>query len=417
MKVFKFGGASVKDADGVRNVAKVLENFKDEELMLVVSAMGKTTNALEQVVNAFYNQTEDLTHSLTYVYDFHMKIIEKLFKEPTHPIYNEVAILCNKLNIMTDHKPTKDYDFIYDQLVSVGELLSTKIVAAYLNEVGIETEWLDARRLVKTDSTYRDAQVNWTETVRRIKKAYKPNVLQITQGFIGSDEDSEPTTLGREGSDYSAAILAYALNADEVVIWKDVPGVLNGDPRHFSDTKLLPEISYYEAIELAYYGASVIHPKTIQPLQRKKITLSVKSFLDINKPGTKVFEAADMTLIPPCFILKPNQVLITIAAKDFSFIVEDNLSEIFGLFSDMGIKVNLTQNSAISTSFCVDNAPMRLPKLITELQKKYNVKYNDEGLSLYTIRHYTPETEEQVLEGKKLFLEQKSRHTVQLVLK
>ena len=411
MRVYKFGGTSVQDAEGVRNVANILQQESNTNLMIVVSAMGKTTNALEQVVNDYYSGGAP---SLEGVKKFHLDILDALF-EADDAIYNEVNNLFVEIEWVIEDTPTATYAYEYDQIVSVGELLSTKIVSAYLNKCGFTNRWLDARDIIRTDNRHRNARVDWELTEELIQKEQTKGFPLLTQGFIGCTSENFTTTLGREGSDFTAAILAHATLADEVVIWKDVPGVLNADPRFFEDAQKLESLSYAEAIELAYFGAKVIHPKTIQPLKDKKIPLHVRSFIDASVEGTLVSEGAEIKPFLPSFIVKENQVLLSISAQDLSFIVEDHLSHVFSLFSKRGVRVNVMQNSAVSFSVCVDDDVQKLPALIQDLKKEYQVLYND-GLSLYTIRHYDEDSIQKVLNGKELILEQKSRHTVQLVV-
>lgn len=412
MRVYKFGGASVKDAEGIRNVARILQTESDVDLMIVISAMGKTTNTLEAVVNAYYNGEKP---SLDSVRQFHFEIMNELF-DSNHSIYDEVSNLFVEIEWAIEDAPTSTYAYEYDQIASVGELLSTKIVSAYLDECGFTNRWLDARDIIRTDNTYRNARVDWELTESLIQKEISKGLPVLTQGFIGCTSENFTTTLGREGSDFTAAILAHATQAEEVVIWKDVPGVLNADPRFFEDAQKLESLSYAEAIELAYFGAKVIHPKTIQPLKDKKIPLRVRSFIKSDQEGTVVSESAEIKPFLPSFIVKENQVLLSISAQDLSFIVEDHLSHIFSLFSNFGVRVNVMQNSAVSFSVCVDDDVQKTPGLIEALKKEYQVLYND-GLTLYTIRHYDDDSMTKVLEGKTLLLEQKSRHTIQLVVK
>ena len=411
MRVYKFGGASVKDAAGVRNVLSILQAESDVNLMIVISAMGKTTNALEAIVNAYYSGD---TPSLDSVKQYHFDIMNQLF-ERNHPIYDEVNNLFVEIEWVIEDAPTSTYAYEYDQIVSVGELLSTTIISAYLNECGFTNRWLDARDIIRTDNTHRNARVDWELTESMIQKEVSKGFPVLTQGFIGCTSENFTTTLGREGSDFTAAILAHAAQAKEVVIWKDVPGILNADPRFFEDAQKLESLSYAEAIELAYFGAKVIHPKTIQPLKDKKIPLRVRSFVDGTTDGTVVSEGAEIKPFLPSFIVKENQVLLSISAQDLSFIVEDHLSHIFLLFSEYGVRVNVMQNSAVSFSVCVDNDAQKVPALIDALKKEYQVLYNDD-LTLYTIRHYNDDSMAKVLKGKTLLLEQKSRHTVQLVV-
>ncbi|MBT8319334.1 MAG: aspartate kinase [Gramella sp.] len=413
MKVYKFGGASVKDAEGVKNLIKVLNETGSENKLIVVSAMGKTTNALEVVVKD-YLQTTHIPSSLQEVKEYHRSILEELFPDVSSPVYFKTEALFTELENFLQHNRSHNYDFVYDQIVSYGELVSTTIICEYLNSQHIDATWLDARNFIKTDSTYRDAQVNWSRTQELIQKRVNPNTLNITQGFIGSDPNNFTTTLGREGSDYSAAILAYCLNAENVTIWKDVPGVLNADPRYFQKAELLNQISYEEAIELAFFGASVIHPKTLQPLQRKEIPLFVRSFLNPKGEGTAVTKGKAIFPEVPCFIVKKDQVLLSLSSLDFSFMVEENISDIFRLFHQYQMKVDLIQNSAISFRVCVDNKFNQLEKLIQHLKARFKVDYKT-GVSLYTIRHFNEEAITSLEKDKNILLKQLTQNTIQLV--
>ena len=413
MKVFKFGGASVKDAEGVKNVLRVLQNSGEREKLVVISAMGKTTNALEQVVNQ-YLKTGSYNDTLQPVKEYHEEILNGLFEKNEVAVYEKLKQFFREMENFLQHNRSSMYDFVYDQVVIYGELLSTTIVSTYLEKNGIPNKWLDARSCVRTDSTYRDAQVKWDETQEQILSRVRKDELSITQGFIGADENNFSTTLGREGSDYSAGIFAYCLNADSVTIWKDVPGVLNADPRVFQNPKLLEQISYEEAIELAFYGASVIHPKTLQPLQRKEIPLYVRSFVNLSAEGTAVRKGQPILPKIPCFIVKKNQVLISLSSLDFSFIMEENISYIFSLFHKFQIKVDLIQNSAISFSVCVDNKFNNLEKLINQLKATFRVTYNT-GVALYTIRHFDEAAIKELEKEKKILLKQITRETVQIV--
>lgn len=416
MRVFKFGGASVKDADAVKNVVNVLQEVGYHDTLVVISAMGKTTNAMEKVVESYFNDKDELTASIQEVIDYHHGILSDLFQNTNHPVYAKVKVLFEEVKGFLAWNKSPKYAFVYDQVVCYGELLSTTIVSAYLNKIGISNEWLDVRTLIKTDNTNRDAQVNWERTQQEVVSRVDVSKLNITQGFLGSDDNNFTTTLGREGSDYSAAILAYCLNAESVTIWKDVPGVLNADPRNFENAQLLDKISYREAIELAFYGASVIHPKTLQPLQRKEIPLKVKSFVNPKDKGTTVGKGNGIEPKVPCFIVKKNQVLLKLSSLDFSFIVEDNISEIFKLFHDHRLKVDLIQNSAISFSVCLDNKFRGLPPLLDELKRKFKVVCH-EDVSLYTIRHFNDESVKSLQNGKSVLVEQRGKETVQLVVK
>ncbi len=419
MKVFKFGGASVKDAEAVKNAGEILNQFKGEELIVVISAMGKTTNGLEKVVNACYHKTGEALLILEEIKSFHEKIMETLFSDNKHEVYQKVNNLFVEIEWVIEDVP-RGYDFIYDQIVCFGELISTTIVSAWLNENSICNNWLDIRDCLLTDNNYREAKVNWQQSEalfnEKIPALLKTHSIVITQGFIGNTSENFNTTLGREGSDYSAAIIGHLMNVESVTIWKDVPGVLNADPKYFNDAQKLDQLSYLDAIELAYYGASVIHPKTIKPLENKNIPLHVRSFLQSSAKGTTIGKDLQTKPLVPSFIFKTDQVLISISAKDFSFIAEENLSAIFGTFAEIGIKLNLMQNSAISFSVCIDNDPFKIPQLIERLKEDYRVRYNSD-LQLYTIRHYYPSTIETLSTGREILLEQRSRNTAQLVMK
>ena len=421
MKVFKFGGASVKNAEAVKNVGKVINLF-DDDLVVVVSAMDKTTNALEKVVESYMNKVGDSFYHLDKVKAFHYSIMDELFKDKNHAIYEEIHNAFVEIEWELEEEPTRSYDYVYDQIVSVGEVISTKIISAYLNLLGIQNKWVDVRNIIQTDNTHRDAKVNWELTENLVKKELHWSIdktsktVFVTQGFIGSSSENFTTTLGREGSDFTAGILAYCLNAESVTIWKDVPGMLNADPKWFNETQQLKNISYHEAVELAYYGASVIHPKTIKPLQNKNIPLFVKSFVKPTSEGTVINNNSTHDESISSFIIKKNQVLISIESKDYSFIIENNLSQIFGIFSNNGVKINLMQNSAISFSVVVDHNPQKMPQLINELKPFYKVLYN-ENLDLVTIRHYNQTAIDKVVDGKIVLLEQKSRNTIRMVLK
>lgn len=416
MKVYKFGGASVKDADNVKNVSHVLQTVGYTDSLLIASAMGKTTNALEVVVHNYFQNQRELSAAIQVVKDYHFQIINELFDNKEHAVYQAIDDHFEALTSFLGNNKSPNYNFVYDQIVSYGELLSTTILHFYLELCQIKNTWIDARNLIKTDTTYRDANVQWEVTCSHITQAIDKKELYITQGFIGSDYNGFSTTLGREGSDYSAAIFAYALNAESVTIWKDVPGVLNADPRYFDETTLLEQISYQEAIELAFYGASVIHPKTLQPLRQKEIPLYVKSFLNPTLPGTSVSKGADLRPAISCFIVKKNQLLISLSSKDFSFIMEQNISDIFKLFCEYNIKVNVIQNSAISFSVCVEDKFNHFEELRQKLNDQYRVSYN-ENVSLYTIRHFDEVSADRVLKDKTLLLKQVNRETMQMVTK
>jgi aspartate kinase len=416
MRIFKFGGASVKDADGIKNVFSVLEKVGHEDTLLVISAMGKTTNALELVIKNYFEKSNELHSSLQEVKKYHYQILMDLFEDEEHDVYFAVNSLFADLEYFIRSNKSPNYNFVYDQVVSYGELISTTIVSHYFAQAGLKNNWIDVRNFIKTDNTYRDANVDWEKTQQLISKGVKKKALNITQGFLGSDENNFTTTLGREGSDYTAAIFAYCLNAESVTIWKDVPGVMNADPRYFENAILLNQISYREAIELAFYGATVIHPKTLQPLQRKEIPLHVKSFINPLLPGTSVSKGKDLEPQTPCYIVKRDQLLISLSSIDFSFIMEENISEIFALFHQYKMKVSLIQNSAISFSVCVEDKFGNFNDLKNILAKKFKVAYN-ENVSLYTIRHFNKEAAEMVEKGKTVLLKQISRETLQVVTK
>ncbi len=416
MRIFKFGGASVKDADGVKNVWQVLQQVGHEDVLVVISAMGKTTNAFEVVIKNYFDKSNELQSSLQEVKKYHNQILLELFEDEKNTAFAAVNTLFSELDHFLKTNKSPNYNFVYDQVVSFGELISTTIVSHYFNHKGLKNNWLDVRNFIKTDANYRDANVDWEQTQKLISKGVKRKTLHITQGFLGSDGNSFTTTLGREGSDYTAAIFAYCLSAESVTIWKDVPGVLNADPRYFENAVLLNQISYREAIELAFYGATVIHPKTLQPLQRKEIPLFVKSFLNPLLPGTSVSKGEDLQPKTSCFIVKKNQLLISLSSIDFSFIMEENISEIFLLLHQFKMKVSLIQNSAISFSVCVEDKFGNFNELKAILAKKFKVSYN-ENVSLYTIRHFTNEAAEMVGKDKTVLVKQISRETMQLVTK
>lgn len=416
MRIFKFGGASVKDAEGIKNVFSVLEKVGHEDTLLVISAMGKTTNALELVIKNYFEKSNELHSSLQEVKKYHYQILMDLFEDEEHDVYFAVNSLFADLEYFIRSNKSPNYNFVYDQVVSFGELISTTIVSHYFAQAGLKNNWIDVRNFIKTDNTYRDANVDWEKTQQLIAKGVKKKALNITQGFLGSDENNFTTTLGREGSDYTAAIFAYCLNAESVTIWKDVPGVMNADPRYFENAILLNQISYREAIELAFYGATVIHPKTLQPLQRKEIPLHVKSFINPLLPGTSVAKGQDLEPQTSCYIVKRDQLLISLSSIDFSFIMEENISEIFALFHQYKMKVSLIQNSAISFSVCVEDKFGNFNDLKNILAKKFKVAYN-ENVSLYTIRHFNKEAAEMVEKGKTVLLKQISRETLQVVTK
>ena len=417
MKVFKFGGASVKDAEGVKNLAQVLTTTGEKDLVVVISAMGKMTNAFEQVVTNYFDTKSEVPSALNEIVHFHHTILKELFTSEKHPVFLKVNQLITELSQLLDKNKSKQHPFVYDQVVPYGELISTCIVSAYLLEIGIENTLLDARDCIITDTKYRDANIQWEETQQRISEVVKKKGITVTQGFIASENTHNfTTTLGREGSDYTAAIFGYCLNADTVTIWKDVPGVLNADPRYFNKTTLLHHISYKEAIELAFYGASVIHPKTLQPLQRKEIPLHVKSFYNPTAAGTCVGKGVPLDPLISCFILKTNQVLISLSSLDFSFMMENHIGDVFRWLHEYKMKVELIQNSAISFTVCVDNKYDTLAPLLSKLRATFKVKWN-EGVTLYTIRHASPNEIKKLEANKTVLVKQENRDTVQLVVK
>ena len=413
-KVFKFGGASIKDVESIKNVGEILQSYKNDDLVVVFSAIGKVTNMLEVVVEQYVKQTAKANDALQKVKDFHTDILGKLFDE-NHAIYNEVNNLFVEIEWALEDEPNQDYGYDYDQIVSIGEFLSTKIMSAYLATINFENNWLDVRDLIRTDNTYRNAKVDWETTTTFIKNKLKAKHC-ITQGFLGCTSENFTTTLGREGSDFTAAILAFSIDAEEVVIWKDVPGMMNADPKHFSDAILLDKISFDEAIELAYFGAKVIHPKTIQPLKQNGIPLYIKSFVRPSESGSKISEGIATSPKIPSYIVKENQILISISDTSLSFIVETHMSKIFSLLSKHSVRVNMMQNSAVSFSICVDNDAYKIPRLLEDLKNDFEVFFND-GLRLYTIRHYTSDSVQSLVKDKDVILEQKSRNTLQIVAK
>ncbi|MDY7396420.1 aspartate kinase [Aureibaculum sp. 2210JD6-5] len=415
MKIFKFGGASIKDTAGVKNLVRVLNQVGYQNVLIVISAMGKMTNAFEKIADAYFYKKEELPLLIKEVRDYHYSIANELFKNRNHTVFSEIEMLFIRMSGFMIQNKSTDRNFVYDQIVSVAELISTKIVSNYLNELQIENTWVDVRELIKTNSDYRDAKVNWQLTEQIIAKKINPKKLYVTQGFISQDSYGNTTTLGREGSDYTAGIFAYCLNAKSLTIWKDVDGVLNADPRYFKKTQLLEQISYTEAIELAFYGASVIHPKTLQPLQKKEIPLYVKSFFNPKNKGTYVSRGKHIVPEIPCFIVKKNQLLLSISSIDFSFVVEQNISEIFGLLHLYKIKVNLIQNSAISFSICMEDNYNMFQELLTELSNKYKVVYL-KGVSLYTIRHFNEEAIKEMELNNKVLLKQSTKETTQIVV-
>jgi aspartate kinase len=421
MKVYKFGGASVKDAKGIENAVKIISSAKGN-LVVAVSAMGKMTNLLEDIVNSYF---KGIGYEGTYknFKNYHDTIIMDLnlvADSDFMMLYSQIFV---KMEMRLQQEPSTHFDYEYDQIVCYGELASTVILSGYLNKLGIDNVWLDARKIIRTNANFRDAKVDWELTAALFKAkigslmndSSSQNIC-IIQGFIGHTETGQVTTLGREGSDFTAGIVAWCLDAEDVTIWKDVPGMLNADPKYFSNTQKLAKISFREAIELSYYGASVIHPKTIKPLQNKAIPLYVKSFLNPTEEGTIIQESVTYDNLVPSYIFKENQLLVSISPRDFSFIVEENMRDIFELLHQFKIKINLMQNSAISFSICVDNDASKIQRFIEAISEEYAVKYN-EDLKLLTIRHYNDQVIQQLVNSNDVLVEQKSRHTVRFVMK
>ena len=411
MKIFKFGGASVKDADSVKNVLRVLSIQGFERCLIVVSAMGKTTNALERVVEFYFNKS-DYKQEIAKIKEEHIQIARGLFDE-NHHVFSEIKLFFDDIESFLRRNKSPNYNFVYDQVVTCGEMISSKILSVYLSDNEMSNQWLDARDFIKTDTNYREGVVNWEDTEKNISQLDKAKTY-VTQGFIGSDENNFTVSLGREGSDYSAAIFAYCLDAKDMTIWKDVPGVMTGDPRKFENVELLSNISYEEAIEMAYYGASVIHPKTLQPLKQKSIPFFVKSFINPEKAGTKIGISTENQLLES-YILKENQVLMRISTRDFSFIAEDHISFIFRELAKRNIKVSLMQNSAISLALCLEDKFNNIDELEAELEQDFNTEIV-KNVSLFTIRNARLENLDKLYEGKNVLLEQITKTTVQMII-
>ena len=412
IKVLKFGGASIKNSERIANVFSIINNFKNQKIIIVFSAIANVTNLLEDLVDLYFNNSQQLKSKLLEIRNVHAQITNELF-EKDHQVFIEIEKIFSELDFFLKTNSNKNLSFVYDQIVSAGELLSSKILSNYLTNNNFKNTLVDARDIIKTNDKYQNANIDWASTKDKIK-SYLVDFPIITQGFIGSDSSNYTTTLGREGSDFTAAIIANVLNVSEVTIWKDVDGVLNADPRYFNDFVLLDQLPYSEAIELAFYGAKVIHPRTIQPLQEKNIPLIVRSFLNYDNKGT-IINNDNKNLSIPSFIVKENQVLISISDNNLSFIIEEHLSWIFFVLDRYDIRLNLMQNSAVSFSICVDNKRTSINSLIAELSSKFKVYYND-SVKLFTIRHYNQDSIDKVIANKKVLLEQKSRNTVQFVV-
>ena len=417
MQVYKFGGASVKDSDGIKNLAHILTLNPNQQLLIVISAMGKTTNALENLAKSYFYQKDNVYEIFNEVKKYHFEILHQLFNDPKHPAFDEITNTFVEIDWIIEDEPVDGFDFIYDQIVSIGELVSTRIVSQYLNSIGIKNLWVDARSYIQTDNTYREGKIDWDKTEELIQKNLTPILnrqIAITQGFIGNTSENFTTTLGREGSDYTAAIFASCLNAEAVTVWKDVDGILNADPKLFTDCVKFDELSYSEAIEMTYYGATVIHPKTIKPLQNKHIPLYVKPFLAPTESGT-VIKEAQINIQTPIVIVKKNQVLATLSTRDLSFVTENHLRDIFKAFADVNIKVNTMQTSALSFSVCFDDDQAKFDTLQKLMQVEFKLKFNT-GLKLITIRHANEQSIKKYITTA-IYLEQKSRNTAQFVLK
>ncbi|MFD1314258.1 aspartate kinase [Namhaeicola litoreus] len=415
MKVLKFGGASVKNAEGVRNLASVIQKVGFMNGVIVISAMGKMTNAFEEIVKALFYEPEKIEEKVNFTRLFHQDILIDLFGHQ-NKFEKDLTLFYQQFSEKIELNKGMAYDRVYDEIVSQAEILSTKICSFWLDHIGINHQWLDAREVIKTDDNHRKAKVNWSLTQAAVSSQIKTSEITLVQGFIGSHNENITTTLGREGSDYTAAIIGYCLDAEEVNVFKDVPGVMNADPRVFERAVLLNELSFTEAIEMSFYGATVIHPKTIQPLQKKNIPLVVKSFVDPVLPGTRISKALMLEPRTPIFIRKENQILLSISDREFDFIAEEDLSDIYDLFHKHRISVNLIQLSAISFSVCFEDIFNTFQALIEDLQKKYKVLYNN-NLILYTVRHFNEEVISDLLKGKEVLLKQTSRETVQILMK
>jgi len=417
MLIFKFGGISVKSAKAVTNITNIISNT-DKKLVVVVSAMGKMTNRFEDLINSYFKQNSDLQAKLSIIKQFHLEIINELF-DKKHQVFTKFTSLIAELETKLNETPSHNYDYEYDKIIIYGELLSTTIISEYLNLQNIKNQFIDIRKSIITDGYFRDGRIIWDKTEHNIVKIFnfKTTHVYITQGFIASDEKQNSVSLGREGSDFSASILAFCLNAKSVTIWKDVPGILNADPRIFDNTEKIDKLSYKESVELAYYGAQVIHPKTIKPLENKNIPLFVKSFFTPQKSGTLIanFAKEEIKISSPIIIIKENQALISISPRDFSFIEERNISKIFKVLDMLKIKVNLMENSAVSFSVVIDNTE-KAEKLLLALENDFITRYNTD-LQLITIRHYNKQIISELLKNKKILLEQKSRNTVRFAVK
>ena len=418
MKVFKFGGASVKNVEGIKNVASIIRQFNGEKLVVIVSAIGKTTNALEKVVEAFYEGKKDEALQLfSAIKESHLTTAKYLLVTTYNEAYTQLNSFFTEVEWLLHDKPVQPFDYYYDQVVCIGELLSTSIVSAYLNETKIANEWVDVRDILRTDSNFRDANVDFEFTAQTTASTitFQDTDIYVTQGFIGSTDQNESTTLGREGSDYTASIFANLLNADSLTIWKDVEGVMSADPKAFPSATLINELSFNEVIEMAFYGAQVIHPKTIKPLQNKKIPLLVKSFIDPTLPGTAISSKPSKNL-PPVIVLKQKQVLVNLQTQDFSFVGEKPMSSLYELFAMLNIKPNLIQTAAINVQLCLDDRSEKIEQLAAKASEIFDVQV-ERDLTLLTIRHYNTAILEEMTEGKNVLLTQQTKETVQVLYK
>ncbi|MCX6352859.1 MAG: aspartate kinase [Bacteroidetes bacterium] len=417
MKVFKFGGASVQSADAVKNIADILKKYGSGELVIVISAMGKVTNALEQVLDLWWDN-KPYQEKIKEIQAYHFTIMDGLFAEKTDAVYDEIENYFIALEHYFEKELERNYDCIYDQVVSFGELISTKIISHYLNRIGYRNKWVDARHFIITDNLYREARIHWDTTVSLISRRVGEMVKEmpvVVQGFIGSTKDNSTTTLGREGSDYTASIFANALNADEMIIWKDVPGIMNADPKKYADAIMFENLSYQEAVEMTYYGARVLHPKTIKPIQNKNIPLNVRSFIHPDAKGTIITADAPIQKDVPIIILKEKQILISLSTKDYSFIAETNIEKIFDEVVRCGIKVNVMTNSAISFMICVDTMEQKIADFISSLENEFTITTTP-NLELLSIKYYKENTLQELLKGRTTIMEQRSGDTVQLVI-
>ena len=420
MKVFKFGGASISSAERIKNTGSILGQYKGQQILIVISAMGKTTNALEKVVDAFFEgRREDAIKLFTQIKEAHLNLLKYLVTLHWQQAENRLKDFFTEVEWLLHDKPVKGYDYYYDQVVCCGELMSSSILSSYLNEAGIKNTWVDVRDILRTDDNFRDAAVDWDITSQKVNEFIIPlfneHDMVVTQGFIGASDENENTSLGREGSDFSAAIFAHLLNAESQTIWKDVDGVMNADPKEFPDAKVIPALSYREVVEMAYYGAQVIHPKTIKPLQNKNIPLAVRSFLHPDLEGT-VISKKPAHHLPPIIVLKKNQVLLHLSSRDFSFVEEKPIGHLHEIFDQLRIRPNLSQNGAISLLCCLDDMPEKIEKLALAASVLFDVQL-EKGLTLLTIRHYTEEVINNLKKGKTILLEQKTGETIQVLMR